>query len=269
MLALLPGLTATSRYWQTRVDPLAETHRLLVVDLLGFGKSPKPWITYTVERHVEALHGTLSAYAPLTIVGHSFGAVAAAAYAAAHPDIVERLILISLPAFAGEGEAKAFFRQRQGPERWILTNMAIASLTCLLTRRLMRPVLRRMSPSLPRDVVDDLVLHSWRSSTSTLWEGIYRHDVVGDVARLPSDLPILLLHGDRDTTAPLSAIPRVLGAHRRATLRVLPGVDHHPMIREPEAVNMEIAHFVRRTSRADRGSVVRPAPATLPRWRRP
>lgn len=212
-------------------------------------------------RHVEALHGTLSAHAPLTIVGHSFGAVAAVAYAAAHPDLVERFILIGMPAFASEDQAKEHFRQRRRPDRWLHTNMAIASLTCLLTRRLIRPILRRLSRDLPRDVADDLVLHTWRSSTSTLWEGIYRHDVVDDVARLPSDLPILLLHGDRDETAPLSAIPRVMAAHPRTALRVLRGVDHHPVLRQPGLVNMEIAEFVRRTSRIHLSASAWPAGA--------
>ena len=259
LLVFLPGLSATTRYWQGRVEPLAQAHRLLVLDLLGFGKSPKPWVTYTVARHVSALHGTLPPHGPLTLVGHSFGAVAAVAFAAAHPDRVERLILIGMPAFAGESQAKAFVRQRRRPDRWLLTNMAIASLTCLLTRRLMRPVLRHLSRDLPPEVVDDLVLHTWRSSTSTLWEGVYRHDVVDDVARLPSDLPMLLLHGDADAAAPLWAIPRVMEAHPRAVLRVLRGVDHHPVLRQPKMVNMEIGEFVQRTARrvghADRPAI--------------
>lgn len=249
LLVFLPGLSATTRYWQSRVAPLAQAHRLLVVDLLGFGKSPKPWVTYTIARHVSALYGTLAQNGPLTLVGHSFGAVAAVAFAAAHPDKVERLVLIGMPAFAGESQAKAYVRQRRRPDGWLLTNMAIASLTCLLTRRLMRPVLRRLSRDLPPEVVDDLVLHTWRSSTSTLWEGVYRHDVVDDVARLPSDLPMLLLHGDADAAAPLWAIPRVMEAHPRALLRVLRGVDHHPVLRQPEVVNTEIAEFVRHTER--------------------
>ena len=43
-LAFLPGVGGTTRYWETRVAPLAQEHRLRLIDLLGFGKSPKPWI---------------------------------------------------------------------------------------------------------------------------------------------------------------------------------------------------------------------------------
>ena len=51
-LAFLPGIGATTRYWALVVAPLAATARLLLVDLLGFGRSPKPWTTYTVDRHL-------------------------------------------------------------------------------------------------------------------------------------------------------------------------------------------------------------------------
>lgn len=243
-MAFLPGLTATTNYWRSRVQPLTQSYRIMLVDLLGFGRSPKPWIKYSVDRHVAALHEVLVPHAPLTLVGHSFGAIAAAAYAARHPDAVERLILISLPAFPDEARALAFFRQRRLPDGWLLTNIALAAITCVVTRRLMKGVLRKLARDLPPEVVDDLVLHTWRSSTSTLWEGVYRHDVVQDIAQLPTDLPVLLLHGSRDDTAPIAGIHRVLLAHPRAELRVLEGADHHPMLRQPERVLQAIRHAV-------------------------
>lgn len=243
-LAFLPGLAATTRYWRSRVEPLAGSHRLLLIDLLGFGRSAKPWTTYTVDRHVAALHEVLAPHGPLTLVGHSFGAIASTAYAAQHPDVVERLILISLPAFSDEGHALTFFRQRRLPDRWLLGNMAFAAVTCVLTRRLMKGVLRRLARDLPSEVVEDLVQHTWRSSTSTLWEGVYRHDVVRDIARLPKDMPLLLLHGEADETAPLSGLHRVLEAHAGARLLVLRGGDHHPVLRRPDFVLGAIQEFV-------------------------
>ena len=37
IIAFLPGLGGTTRYWRTRVAPLAAGNRLLLIDLLGFG----------------------------------------------------------------------------------------------------------------------------------------------------------------------------------------------------------------------------------------
>ena len=106
VVACLPGLGLTTRYWETRVAALADSHRVLLVDLLGFGRSPKPWTTYSVERHVTALHGVLADTGPLTLVGHSLGAILAIAYAARHPGNVNGRALLGLPYFSTADEAK-------------------------------------------------------------------------------------------------------------------------------------------------------------------
>ena len=233
MLVFLHGVGGTTRYWKGRVAPLADSHRLLLIDLLGFGRSPKPWGRYTVERHTETLHRVLEGRGRFTLVGHSFGAIAAVAYAAQYPAAVERLVLIGLPYFGSEERALDHFRHAATADRWVMTNMALAAVTCVVTRRVMRRVLPRLLPDMPRDVLDDLVRHTWRSFTSTLWEGVYRYDLAEDAARLPEELPVLLLHGDCDATAPLDGVRRLMAGRPRWTLRVLAGADHHPLLRDP------------------------------------
>ena len=41
-LVFLPGIGATTRYWEIVVGSLANRVQMLLVDLLGFGRSPKP-----------------------------------------------------------------------------------------------------------------------------------------------------------------------------------------------------------------------------------
>lgn len=232
-LVFLPGLANTTRYWEGRVMPLARDHRLLLLDPLGFGRSPKPWTTYTVERHVTEIHRVLESRGPITLVGHSFGAILAVAYARRFPDNVRALVLIGIPAFQSEAEARRFFRSRPAPERWVLSNMIVASLACVLTRRLFRQALPGAMPDLPAEVLEDLMLHTWRSSTSTLWEAIYRFDVFAAAAALPRQIPVTILHGALDRTAPLNGVQELTRRHPDWTLRVLDGGDHHPLLREP------------------------------------
>ena len=242
-LVFLAGVGGTTRYWRSRVEPLAQSYRVLLVDLLGFGRSPKPWTRYTIDRHVAALHGALEGSEPFTLVGHSFGAIAAAAYAARHPELTDRLVLAGLPYFGSEARALAYFRGRHTADRWFMTNVALAAATCIVTRRVLRRLLPRLLRDMPREVVEDLVQHTWRSSTSTLWEGVYRHDTAADLARLPSDLPVLFLHGDRDATAPLEGLTYLMTEHPRSALRVLRGGDHHLLLRRPEWVLDAIRSF--------------------------
>ena len=244
LLAFLPGLANTTRYWESRVTPLAHANRLLLIDPLGFGRSPKPWTTYSVGRHVAEIHRVLGARGPVTLVGHSFGAILAVAYASRYPDDVSGLVLIGLPVFHGELEAKRFFRSRPSPERWVISNMILASLACVLTRRLFRHVLPGLTPDFPREVTEDLVLHTWRSSTSTLWEAIYHFNVLRAADALPHELPVALLHGALDKTAPLSGVQELAQRHPRWTLRILDGGDHHPLLRNPSWTLNSIREFV-------------------------
>lgn len=242
-LVFLPGVGGTTRYWETRVAPLAHDQRLLLIDLLGFGKSPKPWIRYTVDRHVAELRRVLGGREPFTLVGHSFGAVAAVAYAARYPEQMKGLVLMSLPCFGGLERALQYYRRRGGPDRWLMTNVVLAAVTCVVTRRLLRRLLPRLLSDMPREVAEDLVQHTWLSSTSTIWDGVYRHDVARDADRLPDELPVLCLHGDRDVTAPLEFVRRLVEGRSPWTLRVLSEVDHHPLLRDSASCRTAIGEF--------------------------
>jgi len=103
---------------------------------------------------------------------------------------------------------------------------------------------------LPSEVAEDLVQHTWLSSTSTMWDGIYRYDPARDADRLPTALPVLLLHGDRDVTAPLDGVRRLAAGRVGWETRILSGVDHHAMLRDPTACRDAIVAFARKTSGA-------------------
>jgi pimeloyl-ACP methyl ester carboxylesterase len=210
------------------------------VDPLGFGDSPKPWTRYTIDRHVEALHEVLASYGSFTLVGHSMGTLLSVAYAARHPEQVERLVLLSLPYFGGKDKAIEYFRN--GPlVNWFLTNMVLAVMICVLTRRVFAWFVPYFQPNLPREISADIVKHNWRSFTSSLWEVIYQYDVDRDVDTLGNRLPILCLHGDQDKTAPLEGVLELVRTRPNWKVLVLPGVDHHPLLRAPEACHLAIA----------------------------
>lgn len=98
VLILLHGIESSSTYWKNLVKPLAEHRRVIAIDLLGFGKSPKPTnIGYTIQDHVSALHLTLESLGikKVSIAGHSMGGVIAMAYAGTYPKNIKRLTLFS------------------------------------------------------------------------------------------------------------------------------------------------------------------------------
>ena len=243
-VVFIPGLGGTTRYWQGRVNSIESKYRTILIDPLGFGCSPKPWTRYTVAQHVEALHHTLKPYAPFTLVGHSMGSLLSIAYAAQYPEQVERIILIGLPFYGSRDNALYFFRHGSMPYRWFLTNLVLAAIACIITRKLLGKILPRLQPDLPKEVSEDVVKHSWKSFTSSLWEVIYNYDPRKDVDKIEGNIPVLCIHGDHDDTAPIGGLYKIANEHVNWKLEILQGADHHPFLRQPEYCNQIIKTFM-------------------------
>ncbi len=75
--------------------------------------------------------------------------------------------------FGNEDRALRYFRQRGLPGCWLMTTSP-SPIICVVTRRVLRCVLPRLSRDIPREVLDDQVTHTPHSSTSTVYNGAYR-----------------------------------------------------------------------------------------------
>lgn len=231
-VVFLHGLGATHRYWLPHLGSAPAARRIALIDLLGFGDSPKPWFRHNIDRHLERLHAVIGTECNQTLVGHSLGAALALAYAARYPEHVGKLVLLSLPHFAG-GEAGAYRWLRRTAEGWLFTNVALMTLACIVTRRLLARLIPHLRPDLPREVAEDVVKHSWMASTTSLWDVVYRHDFGKDADALSNSLPVICVHGDRDMTIPPDGVCVLAAGRRNWRVVTFPGVDHHPWLRRP------------------------------------
>ena len=97
-LILLHGIESSSSYWNGVINPLAENNRVITIDLLGYGQSPKPNnIAYSTDQHVEYLHRTIKTLniKKFRIAAHSLGSIIALAYASKYPGEVSGLFLFA------------------------------------------------------------------------------------------------------------------------------------------------------------------------------
>jgi pimeloyl-ACP methyl ester carboxylesterase len=79
------------------LDRLAVNHRVVAIDRPGFGHSSRPRDRmWTPKAQAKALHAALQALGitQARVVGHSMGAMVAAALALDHPEDVDRLVLL-------------------------------------------------------------------------------------------------------------------------------------------------------------------------------
>lgn len=91
---LLLGNVAT--WYFTAAPALAVGHRVRLYDLRGHGRSGRPATGYTIADHLGDLD-VMAGDGPVSLVGHSFGAVVALRWALANPGRVERLVLVDPP----------------------------------------------------------------------------------------------------------------------------------------------------------------------------
>lgn len=96
---LLVGTLAA--WYFTAAPALASSHRVFLYDLRGHGRSNRPARGYDVASMTDDLVALIDAEfpndEPISLVGHSYGALIALRYALDHPGRVTRLVVVEAP----------------------------------------------------------------------------------------------------------------------------------------------------------------------------
>jgi pimeloyl-ACP methyl ester carboxylesterase len=119
-LAMLHGLFVGSlaSWYFTAAPVLSRSHRVLLYDLRGHGKSERALKGYDLATLAADLEGLLERFhaGPLSLVGHSYGALVALRFALDRPERVRRLALVEAPLPPSRlAEMRAF--QERTPEQ--------------------------------------------------------------------------------------------------------------------------------------------------------
>lgn len=105
-IVLIHGFTFSLESWDGWAADLARDHRVIRYDLTGHGLSdPDPRGRYGTSDRVAQLRALMDklGIAKAVIAGNSFGGLIAWNFAAAHPDRVEKLVLVDSAAFSING----------------------------------------------------------------------------------------------------------------------------------------------------------------------
>src|SRR5437762_4090768 len=101
VVVLLHGLGSRKEDWMPVLEPMAQKYRLLVPDQIGFGRSDKPLLDYSIQTYVDFLNEFLRQLKveKANLVGESLGGWIAGLYVAeigggAHLIPVEKLVLV-------------------------------------------------------------------------------------------------------------------------------------------------------------------------------
>jgi cis-3-alkyl-4-acyloxetan-2-one decarboxylase len=236
---LLHGLASSSATYDLVVPLLRDTHRVISIDLLGFGHSPAPsTVSYTLEEHVEAVERTIRSLkltGRATLVGHSLGSLIAARYAARNPSLLSHLILVSPPIYLpGETVLDPLERFQMEAYRKLQNYMRT-------NRNFTEAAARAASLLVPMKGGLEVTEKNWRAVSLSLENCIETQTAVTDLAQVT--VPVDAIWGTRDpfmAPAGLRLIERMRGV---ASTKV-EGADH--IIREKFAE--ELARLVENPS---------------------
>jgi pimeloyl-[acyl-carrier protein] methyl ester esterase len=229
-LVLLHGWGMHSGVWQHLVRGLSERYMLYLVDLPGMGGS-RPIEPY----HLHALADTVAEVIPgvSDVLGWSFGGLVAQRIALNQPDRVRRLILV--------GSSPCFVMQENWPHGISSENFSDFSKSMnqdYKATMLKFLTLQCMKASDARSTVRQLRASFDSKPTptqTTLNRGLnilLDSDLREEVPNLRR--PTLLIHGDRDTLAPVSAAHWMSQNLPMGYLRVMSGAAHAPFLSHTE-----------------------------------
>lgn len=223
-IVFLHGLAGSTASWGEPFRQIANSHRVLLVDILGFGRSPKPMVDYTLQDHVAALNTTLLTHHidSVYVVGHSMGALLALAFAALQPTRVQGLTLLAMPWYASEAEARTKIAEQSLFNRWLALETPLARVACSAMCHLrpwLMPLMPRLVRDVPAEVARDVLRHNWLSYSRSL-----KHLIIElrPAELLPLvNVPLLFIQGLKDQTAPPAPVASGIEGHTNARLQTI------------------------------------------------
>jgi pimeloyl-ACP methyl ester carboxylesterase len=234
-IILLHGLTGSLRYWKRGLDSLSDSYSLLLIDLLGFGDSPKPKSKYDLEEHLGAIEKVINMEGfnsgNCIVVGHSLGAILSIGLVGKHPDWFQGVAVIGLPNYHGKEAIKSKFSKSS-----VWDGISVDSkykFVCffhpLYITEWFRP------KNIPMDIFKDTGKHTWVSYYRTLDEVIINTDLEALAFKIKNE-KILFIHGENDAVAPIENIEELLPQFNKARFERLPEADHQVYLAEPKKI---------------------------------
>lgn len=236
VVILIHGIASSSNTFNELVPLLTDKHRVIAIDLLGFGESPTPEnATYTIDEHVEAIARTIDSLklrAPFELVGHSMGSLFSARYAAQNPARVSRLVMVSPPIYVtpsaiGDPIQRAAMGAYLSAYEYLRVNRAFTTSSARFLQRIA-----------PIKNVLEVSERNWNAFVLSLQNSIESQTTVSDVALVK--VPIDIVYGTLDPFVFVGGIS-IVAQMRHVTVHKVEANDHLIRKRLARVVSQVIA----------------------------
>ena len=230
-LVFIHGWTANRHRWDHQVAHFAEQRRVIRLDLRGHGESTGAGVRTIEElaRDVLALLDHLKVER-FVLVGHSMGGMISQTITLAHPERVERMVLVN-----------SIGRMTYSRGRGLL--MAVSTLAPFKLF-VAANIQRAFAPGHPREEVREYVRASAdtpKEVVMTLYGAMRAFDVLDRAGEILT--PTLMIHGYHDIQLPVQQMLRMAKAYPDATVRII-DAGHELPVQKPAELTAALDAFV-------------------------
>ena len=246
-LLLVHGLSGAWQNWLENIPHFAREHRVVAMDLPGFGESPMPDWELSVEAYGRFVHELCDALGihTATIVGNSMGGFIAAEAATENPARFEKLVLASA---AGISHA----RMRRQPAE-VAARMGIAAAPLILKlaeNAIRRPRVRRIFGGLfyaPERMRPELLWEFFHHGTGKpgvlpAVRGLVGYDILNRLEDV--EVPTLIVWGRNDHVVPPHDAIGYSKRLRNSRTVIFDRTGHVPMAERPVRFNRVLETFL-------------------------
>ncbi len=241
---LLHGLGGSWQSWHLNIAPLAEKYRVIVPDQIGFGRSSKPILHYSISTHASNTKRLLDALGikVTDMVTHSMGGMVGSRFAASYPETVGNLAMINQ---IGLTDARSTRPWRDTSEVY---KASLARDYAEIVRG-MRAYYVNWKPEYMKYVK---IHYGWIKSgdwprmamvRALQQQAIYADPVVYDWPRIKART--LVIGGEKDGADYPGGASRVAETVQRGQLYIIPNVGHNPQFEAPHLLYPPLLRFLR------------------------
>ena len=243
-IVLLHGLWGGLNEWEPIIEPLAENHRVIVMDFIGFHNSDKPDVHYHNALLAQFLAGFIEALelSDVILMGHAMGANTATYTAFHHPENIAGLILVNGAGYRSpDRDLSQPLSEGMIRFRRVATGSSLATTRGLLERRVYNP----------NDVTDEWVENAfrmWVNSAAAIGDMLLEGGDLTEEEMRQIKLPTLVVWGAEDKVFSPGYAERLSNDIEGSVVRIIDRAGHLPQVEATEAFLDAVLPFLINTA---------------------
>ncbi len=240
-IVFVHGFCESKDIWIPFAERLSSAHRVVCVDLPGFGESILDQDTVSMEWFADELHRLfkLLAITSFTYVGHSLGGYIGLAYAEKYPSYLNGLCLFHSTAYADSEERKT---NRDKTIAFILKYGAD-----MFTQSFIEPLfLLKNRAALKNEIAELKAISKKSSERGIIATTIAMRDRIDRTHVLTSlNIPVLLIGGRNDATIPINKLQEQAALSKTIELAEIEDCGHMGMFEQKEKTFEVLSEFLK------------------------